>query len=66
MKPFRFTVALTLLMAVLALGLIPRVYAQSTNKKCNCMVCQPGSPCQYGVKPTVQDPCSVQTCYIML
>jgi hypothetical protein len=66
MKPFRLPLSLILLVAVLALGIIPRVYAQSSNKKCNCMVCQPGSTCQYGVRPTLQDPCTVQSCFIML
>jgi hypothetical protein len=65
MKPFRFTIALTFLMAVLALGIIPRAYAQTANKKCNCMVFQPGQPGQYGVRPTLPDPCTVQTCFIM-
>jgi len=65
MKPFRLTIALTFLMAVLALGIIPRAYAQSANKKCNCMVFQPGKPGEYGVRLVVADPCTVQTCYIM-
>jgi hypothetical protein len=62
MKVFRLALATVFLGAVVAVGLIPSGYAQTTPVKCNCMVYEPGSPGRYGYKET-DGPCVVQTCY---
>lgn len=63
MKIFRVAVATLFLGAVVAVGLIPNGYAQTTDVRCNCIVFEPGQPGKYGYKqPT--GPCTAQICFI--